>query len=343
MRKLKLTKISDLRFAIYDLRFGRNLNIVFSSFSINALLVILLFVSFTPCLKCQDSVVVNPQVYNVSSIKPSYETQYIVKLVNGDIISGNIVEVNDQGPGEKSIKVKTEIGTAVVYAGQIFDVLFKSDEYRHEHRVFLMPTAEPIANDFFVGDFEMMFLYAGFGISDIASFTFGRTVIPFIPASQQISSIDAKFTVYSSTFDSLARNYSLAVGGNVGWANAGNQIIDLYAAGTINFGRTALTGNIFYKTGGRDIYDFYLQNNLYEMFYPGGTFGIGLAVDSKLPKRNDIHIIGEIWNFDVNRPSHSAIFLGTRICNTTFSADFGFAVFSQPYLLPFTSFVWTPF
>jgi len=308
-------------------------------------LMLIIFITFFDFMFAfsQDNTYITPQVFNVSKIKPSYETQYIIKLINGDIISGNIVEVNDQGSAEKSIKVKTEIGTATVYSSQIYDIMFKSDEYRHQHRVFLMPTAEPIANDFFVGDFELLFLYAGFGISDIASFTFGTTIIPFIPAKEQISSIDAKFTVYETDFDSLARNVSLAVGANMGYANAGNKIFNLYAVGTVNFGRTSLTGNIFYKAGSPDVYDFYLQNNLTELYYPNGTFGIGLGVDSKLPKRNDIHIIGEIWNFDVNRPSHSAIFLGVRICNTTFSADFGFALFTQPYLLPFTSFVWTPF
>jgi hypothetical protein len=50
-----------------------------------------------------------------------------------------------------------------------------------------------------------------------------------------------------------------------------------------------------------------------------------------------------LWNSDITKPSNSGILLGFRIGNSNVSADFGLAIFTTPYFIPFTSFVWTPF
>lgn len=271
------------------------------------------------------------------------DTDYIIRLVNGDIITGKIVEISSEGDEEHYIKVKTEIGTATIYFSQIYDISLKSEQYKHNHRLFLMPTAEAIGTNHFIGDFELLFIYAGIGISDFLSITAGRSVVPAVPASQQISTVGAKFTLLTTQFDSIARSVSVAVGGNIGFANNFNRLVHLYGTGTVNFGRTSLTANIIYKIGSLDYYEMHFQNTAIPFVYTNGSFGIGIGLDSKLPKRNDIHLIGELWNIDVTRPTNTAILLGFRIVNSSFSADFGFSFFTQPYLAPFASFVWTPF
>ena len=276
------------------------------------------------------------------NFKAEYNVIYSVKLTNGDIITGLITDITDDKDG-KAIKIKTEIGTALIYDYQIYSIYPKENEYKHSHRAFLLPTAEPIGNHMFVGDFELVFFMAGFGISDIFSFTAGRSLIPFVPSRHQITDFDAKFTVYKTYFESDAESFSLAIGANYALANHNNQLVHLYGVSSVDFGRTMLTANVFYKLGARNFYDVYFGTYLFNLIYPNGAFGIGLGLDSQLPGRNDLHVIGELWNIDVTRPTNTAIMLGLRFVNKDFSADFGLALFTQPFIAPFTSFVWTPF
>jgi len=280
--------------------------------------------------------------YDLEDFEPEINTVYLVKLTNGDILTGVITDVfsDDEGMG---IKISTEIGNAVVYDEQIFDIIKKIREYKHANRIYIMPTAEPISNNHYLGAFELVFFQLGFGITDYFSFTTSRTLIPMIPAKQQITNFDAKVSFLKLGFDKNARSLGFALGGNLAFINHNNQLWHVYLNTTIDFGRTLITANVFYKAGARNYYDIHFDQYDYQLYYPDGSFGLGLGFDSKLPKRNDLHVIGEIWNIDITRPTHTMMLLGLRICNTTFAADFGLMFFTQPFFAPFASFVWTPF
>lgn len=278
-----------------------------------------------------------------SELKAYEDYECVIRLVNGDIITGVITDVFSSENEGAGIKILTELGKATIYLNQIADIRIKDDYYRHNHRVFLLPTANPIKNNHFIGSFELLFLYFGAGISDIFSITAGRTIVPQVTSSQQISIINAKFTFLSMEFDSVARMVNLAVGGNLGFANHNNRFQHLYVVSTVRLYKTELTGSVYYKIGSDDFNFISYGNNSLELKYPNGSFGLGLGLDTEIPRMKGFHFIGELWNIDVERPTNTALVLGLRLCNTKVSADFGFALFTQPYIFPFVSFVWTPF
>jgi hypothetical protein len=281
-------------------------------------------------------------VYDLKGFEPDDKTVYMVKLNNGDMLTGLITDVFTDEAG-MGIKIRTEIGNAVIYDDQIYDIIMKIKEYKHASRIFIMPTAEPISSNHYLGAFELVLFQLGVGISDYFSFTAARSVLPTVAPRQQISNFDAKVSVYKMGFEKNARSLSFAIGGNLAFINHNNQLWHTYLNTTVDFGRTLITANVFYKAGARDYYDVHFDQYDYQLYYPDGSFGLGLGFDSKFPKRNDLHVIGEVWNIDVARPTHTMILLGLRICNTTFSADFGLMFFTQPFVAPFASFVWTPF
>jgi hypothetical protein len=82
---------------------------------------------------------------------------------------------------------------------------------------------------------------------------------------------------------------------------------------------------------------------MYPFVYEDGSFGLALGVDTHLSAWKDVRIIGELWNSNISKPTDTGVLLGVRLGNTKFSADFGLALFTSPFLLPFTSFSWTPF
>lgn len=281
--------------------------------------------------------------YNENELRALEDYECVIRLKNGDIITGVITDVFNSENEGLGIKILTELGKATIYNNQIVDVRIKDEYYRHNHRVFLLPTANPIKNNHFVGSFELLFLYFGAGISDFFSITAGRTIVPQVTFSQQISLINAKFTFLTMEFDSVARMVSLALGGNLGFANHNNRFQHLYVVSTVKLYKTELTGSVYYKVGSDDFNFIIYGNNIQELKYPNGSFGLGLGIDTEIPRMKGLHFIGELWNIDVERPTNTAIMLGLRLCNTAVSADFGLALFTQPYIFPFVSFVWTPF
>ena len=282
-------------------------------------------------------------IEKLSSLSIDSTRRVIVRLSNGDVISGFVIEYIGATESGEGIKLKTLLGTAIIYSKEIVDITTEDDFYRHNHRIFLLPTAEPIGSNHYIGDFEMLFLYGGFGIYDIASVTAGRSIIPGLPSSDQLSELNAKITVYDSDIPEVARRLTLAVGTNLAFINSRNRLIHYYGTATVSMFRSSLTASVFYKGGSQDVYRLRFSQNDLTMVYPDGSFGIGLGLDTKLTKRHDIHIIGELWNSDVTRPTNTGVLLGIRLCNTNISADFGFAFFTQPFIAPFASFVWTPF
>ena len=279
----------------------------------------------------------------LKDIMPSKDIQYVIRLTNGDILSGYVVEMMHDADEGDGIKLKTSIGNAVIYQNQIVEIKIAEENYRQGHRVFLLPTAEGIKDNYFIGIFELGFLYAGAGIGDIFSVSAGRSLIPYINSNQQISVLDFKASILSIDFESIARKAALAVGGNLSFINNNNRLVHFYGVGTVTLSRTTLSAAIFFKTGSRDFYQISFANTLIPMPYEDGSAGISLGLDTKISKRHDVHFIAELWNSNVVKASNTGVLLGFRLCNTNFSTDFGFALFTSPFFIPFASFVWTPF
>lgn len=276
-------------------------------------------------------------------IDPAYDGEYFIRLKNGDFISGRFIEfVNDKKYGE-GVRMATEVGRAIIYASQIDEIVRKEDHFRHKHRVFLLPTAEPIGDDHFIGAFELLFLYGGFGIQDWLSVTAGRSIVPGIASYEQLSELNVKFTLTSMEFKDIARKLSLAVGGNLSFLNDDNRMGHLYGVATVELSRTFLTASVFAKIDGEDFFIIRIRNEAQPVIYENGSIGIGLGIDTKIPAWHGVHFIGEIWNSNITKPTNSGVLLGLRLCNYRYSMEFGLSFFTQPLVVPFTSFSWTPF
>ncbi|MFY8160821.1 MAG: hypothetical protein ACOVNU_05785 [Candidatus Kapaibacteriota bacterium] len=272
-----------------------------------------------------------------------YDKEYIIRLKNGDIFSGFIVELvtnEDEGDG---IKFKTSLGKTNIYFFQIAEINLKEEYYRHNHRVFLLPTAEPISNNHFIGNFELLLFYGGFGIGDIVSVTAGTSVVPTLNRDEQFSTLNLKFTVYNERFEDMDSKAAIALGGNLAFINHNNNFQHLYAVASFTGPKSVLTGGFFYKLGTQNNYELKFGREFLNANYFNGSFGVGLGLDTKFASSNDLHFIGELWNSDIASPTNTAVLLGLRLNNTRFSADFGLAFFTQPFAVPVFSFVWTPF
>ncbi len=295
------------------------------------------------CLLLTAACLMPVKAGNLSSIRADNETAYQVRLTNGDILTGVVAdEINDDKKGH-GIKLRTTIGATVIYESEVAEILEAEESYRHGHRAWILPTAEPIGSNHFIGLWELGFVYGGFGISDIGSVTLGRSFVPGIRSDEQISVINAKATVYRMNWETMEGGMDVAVGGNLGFINSGNRLEHIYGLATFRGAKSRITGGIFYKAGSSDAYRLRFNNEAINMFYSDGSFGIALGLDTRLSARHDMHVIGELWNSDVTKPTNTGVMLGIRLANTSVSADFGLAFFTQPFVAPFVSFAWTPF
>ncbi len=268
---------------------------------------------------------------------------YVIRMKNGDVMTGSIVEFKNSPEKGEGFRFQMEIGTATFYAEQIKEINLKEDNYRHDSRVFLLPTAKAIKNNHYIGAFELLFFNAGFGITDYVSVMIGRSVLPFINGNDQITNFDAKVTFYDEKFEDYDGSMALAVGSNLAFINHNNRLIHAYAVATFTGAKSRMTGNIYYKAGSADYYDVRFRDELLDLQYADGAFGIGLGVDTKFDSWQGVHFIGELWNNNVEKPTNTGVLLGVRLCNTEFAADFGFAFSTAPFVAPFASFVWTMF
>lgn len=279
-------------------------------------------------------------------ITPNSELRYYIRFYGGDEITGAIVALVDDEKEGQGIKLKTAIGTATIYVSQIAELRLLDESYRHNHRVFLLPTAEPISNNHFVGNLELLALWGGFGIGNVASFTLARTFLPGIPSSEQVSYLNAKATVYQDGYENFEGKFSIAVGGNLAWVNSPNKLQHIFTSATFTRVRSRVTGTVFMNLSGSAMDIFTIRAGTYGAVnarYASGSVGIGIGVDTRFSNYRGLHFIGELWNSDLTRPTNSVVVLGLRVANTSVSADFGLAVFSAPAVVPVMSFAWTPF
>lgn len=267
---------------------------------------------------------------------------YIFRLTNGDIISVIVLDKNTSNE-KLALKIKTLIGTTTIFEDEIAEIRLLKNYYRHNHRVYLLPTALPIEKNHFIGNYELGFFYAGAGIMDFASIYAGRSILPFAYPDQEITVANLKFSYPALKIVDVNANIWFGGGFNIAFINSYNKFIHYYLNSTYEGEKSTLTALLFYKWGSKDVYDIRFKNELYNLTYSNGAFGIALGVDTKFSNRNDLHFIGEIWNSDVNNPSNTLILIGLRLAGTKFSADFGLAFITEPIAFPFISFVWTPF
>lgn len=295
------------------------------------------------------------QRHALQLLRADRTTVYVVRLTGGDMLSGTIARVISQKKStqepEDGIILVTHMGELTIYASEIAEITPREALYRHNHRMFFMPTAQAVGKNHFAGLLELLGLYAGVGVGDIFSCTAVRTVVPGISAAEQISHLNLKASVYSMDLDESGKTATFALGSTITWLNAPNQMINLYGVTTFASSRTTLTAMVFTKLGGEDVYTFRARDWFTSSIpYKSGVIGLGAGLDSRLSDHHNLHIIAELWTTNIARLSDTMAMVGLRLCNTTVAMDAGLAIFpALPSFLPIfslapvVSFVWTPF
>ncbi|MFZ9869907.1 MAG: hypothetical protein ACO3E0_01990 [Candidatus Kapaibacteriota bacterium] len=269
---------------------------------------------------------------------------YVVRLENGDILSGAIVEFSEDDTGAY-VRVASVVGRAKIYAKEIHSIYSSEADYRHRHRGYILPTAIPIGNDAFISLIEGVLPYAGVGVGNWLSITAGRTLVPGIAWSEQVSLVNAKFTVHTAPHGLVEGGEQYyAVGINGGWLNDVNFLGHVYGVATFTGKRTQATLMMFAKVAGKDNYTIKAGNFFGPSAFPlpNGTFGVGIGLDTRFPEMRNLHVVGELWNADLTRPANTALYLGLRLTSRAVASDFGFTIVQGPFVVPTVAFAWTP-
>ena len=273
------------------------------------------------------------------------DAEYYVRLVNGDVVTGQIVEISSDSLGS-FLRIATSFGRARLYAREISWMGLREESYRARHRGILLPTAQPIGKDHYLALVEGVMPSIGIGIGSILSITAGRTVVPGIGWSNQFSTVNIKGTIHEGPNGLVEQGKQVyALGVNGAWINDVNFIGHLYGVATFTGKRTSVSTLVHAKISGKDDYTV-SGGTLFSPFrfpYANGTIGVAFMMDVRFPEMHDLHFIGELWNADLTRPSNSALFVGMRQGNTTLTFDFGLAVLPGPNVAPALVVQWTPF
>lgn len=280
---------------------------------------------------------------DLDSLPENTDDLYIFRLTSGDEITGKVLEKDSTEKGRKFIRIESMIGESLIYHNEIAGVRAYSSIYKHTHRVFLMPTAEPITEPF-IGNLEALFIYGGFGITKYFSVTFARSFLPLLYKGQQITEVNVKSTVYQRPLNKeVAGHMSVAAGANYLQINNDNSLTHIYGSLTFRLKKTGFTTNLYWKQGGPDTYEVYFRDDVYPVIYEGGTFGVGLGIDTKFSTRHDLFYIAEVWNKNIQSLRQTAVSSGFRLSIDNCAMEWGVLVFMRPYVLPYFNFVWTPF
>lgn len=259
--------------------------------------------------------------------------RYIVRMQSGESFRGNLIGYTDS-----TVTVQTEFAQVVIPKRFIdsFDPL--DGPYRRRSQHFLMPSASPNGPGAFLSNYELGFLYGGFGLGYGATVTAGATIIPGISMSSQIYHVGAKFTIERSA------EYELAVGAAYTYITTSYPYAHIYAVGTFPVGNARYSALLLYRAAGQEAapiefqaFDF--DTTRFILRYPG-SLGVALGFDAPAFGRDDMYWIGEIWNNDITSPGNTVSMLGVRVTNERLSADFGLALFTAPFVVPVTSFTW---
>jgi hypothetical protein len=258
---------------------------------------------------------------------------YIIKMESGDSFRGNLTSYTDS-----TVTVETEFGPVTIRKSLVSSFIPVEGPYRHRPLHFLMPSASPNGPGGFLSNYELGFLYGGFGLGYGATITAGATVIPGIALKSQVYHAGAKFTVERSP------EYELALGAAYTYITTDYPYAHVYAVGTFPFGSARYSMMLLYKAAGQDeapisLQAFNLDTTRFTLFYTG-SLGIALGFDAPAFGRDDMYWVGEIWNNDIQKPGNTISMLGLRVTNEHLSADFGLALFTAPFIVPVTSFTW---
>lgn len=273
---------------------------------------------------------------------PQEGKAYLIRLINGDLLEGVFIGealVQDSLP---AWRFRTFIGTATIARREIAELVEQG--YRHLHRIFLQPTAEPIGPNAFLGLAGLFALYAGIGFQDWLSVVGARTLLLNVPATEQLWALNAKFTLLSSANVLMPGRVSLALGAQLSALNTANQLLHLYGVASFVGERSHLSALLFAKAAGPDVLTVRAGPwGAMTFGYATGALGLGIGLDVRLLSRRDLHLLAELWNSDIRSPSRTGILLGVRLANTLMALDFGIFWFGYPYAIPAANAVCTPF
>ena len=305
---------------------------------LKSLLVLLLVVLSGTAAVCADD------KYPLENFDPDPELVYYVRMSNGDVLSGLSTQVKEDGKGNY-IELTTINGRIKIYEENIAWIGLYIDSYRADSRGLLIPNAEPIGNDSYIGVTEAVMPTVGIGYTPYLNVVAGRTIIPGIGAENQFSIVNIKSTLYEAENGLVEGGKQFyAVGFNASWLNDVNFIGHLYGVATFTGKRTRVSTLVHWKAAGKEVYTVSSGTlaNSFQFPYINGTLGVGLMMDVRFPELHDVHILAELWGADLTRPSQSGLFLGLRQTNNQLTYDFGFGLLPRGVLVPIVNFAWTP-
>lgn len=266
---------------------------------------------------------------------PRDSLQWMVEMESGDMFRGTPL-----GATDSTITIATEFDTVTVPKRLInrFEPI-KGPVYANAPFHFLMPSASPNGPGGFITNYELGFLYGGFGLGNGATISGGMTLIPGIPLRQQIYHIGAKFTLERS------EQYDLAVGAAYTFITTDYPYAHVYGVATFPLGTGRWSAMFFYKASGRDEAPistsfFSSQDSTRFTVFYRGTLGAALGFDAPAFGRDDIRWFGEIWNNDLSSEQNTVTVVGVKMVGDKLSAQFGLALFTAPFIVPVTSFSW---
>lgn len=272
------------------------------------------------------------------------EVEYYIRLTNGDVVTGLLSTVSTDGKGAR-VQMQTSVANITIYASDIAWIGTREQSNRARNRGFVVPTAEPIGRDLYVGVISAAIPTVGFGLFDFGSVVLARSFIPGLSMREQFSLVNLKATVHEAENGLVegGRQY-YAVGINGAWINDVNFIGHLYGVATFTGTRSRVSTAMFSKSFGRDDYTVNLGSlgSSFRFPYASGTFGVGLMIDVRFPEYNDLHAMAELWGVDIARPAQSVFVLGVRKINTATTMDFGLGLFPGGVLAPVINFAFTP-
>ncbi len=261
------------------------------------------------------------------------ELKYIVVMKSGDSFRGNVVSSTDS-----TLIIQTEFDTVSIPKDMIDEFISLDGPYKHRAHHFLMPTASPNGPGGFISNYELGFLYGGFGLGYGATITAGMTLVPTFSLSSQLYHAGAKFTVERS------EDMELAIGATYSFITTSEPYAHLYGVATFPLGTGRYSGMLMYRISGEERAPISFigpgdDTTTFTLFYEG-SLGAAFGFDAPAFGRDDMMWIGEIWNNDLQKPQNTVSMLGIRIFNESLSADFGLALFGAPLVIPVTSFSW---
>jgi hypothetical protein len=280
----------------------------------------------------------------LETFDPDPEHVYYVRMNNGDVISGLSTQVKEDGKGNY-IELTTINGRVRIYEENIAWIGLYIDSYRADSRGLLIPNAEPIGDDSYIGVTEAVMPTVGVGYTQYLNVVAGRTIIPGIGAQNQFSLINIKSTLYEAENGLVEGGKQFyAVGFNASWLNDVNFIGHVYGVATFTGKRTRVSTMVHWKAVGKEVYTVSSGTlaNSFQFPYINGTLGVGLMMDVRFPELHDVHVLAELWGADLTRPSQSGLFLGLRQTNNQLTYDFGFGLLPRGVLVPIVNFAWTP-